>query len=137
MGRKKEIFPGPGEMICRNVRLMAKAAGWKLGDLERAVGLSVGYFARCRQSASVPAVDTVYNAAKCLGVTIEDLLDENLPKRLKQPAAKAAFSEAVEDALEVFSREELAAMILDEKYPLTGEGSSQGMPGQKKERGWQ
>ena len=83
-------------------------------DIEKAVGFATGYFSRCEKSGNVMRIDTVCTLAKLFGVTVDELLCEDLEKKLKEPLAKATLADAVEAVSDVFSKEEIVRIISEE-----------------------
>lgn len=71
---------------------LAKERKVKIGDLEKAAGVSAGYLARLgkEDNNSIPSVETVYKMAQSLGVTTDYFLhasDENLTPKEEQVLA--------------------------------------------------
>ncbi len=60
-----------------NARLCCKQKGMRIGDLERQVGVSPGYLSRIEYSRRV-SLANICRTAEILGVTIDDLLSENM-----------------------------------------------------------
>ena len=100
--------------LCRNVRILAKEQRIKMKDVESAAGLANGYFFRCEQNSNAMRIDTVCTLAELFGVTVDELLCEDLEKKLKEPLAKATLADAVEAVSEVFSKEEIMRIISEE-----------------------
>jgi len=100
--------------LCHNVRILAKERRIKMKDIETALGLANGYFCRCEQNSNAMRIDTVCALAELFGVTVDELLCENLEKKLKEPLAKATLADAVEAVSDVFSKEEIMRIISEE-----------------------
>ena len=67
-----------------NVLYFADLKGVKIGEIEKAINRRLGYISRWRKNSSkaVP-IEDVYNIARFLGVTIEDIIisDVNVLKK--------------------------------------------------------
>ena len=83
-------------------------------DIETALGLAKGYFCRCEQNSNAMRIDTAYALANLFGVTVDELLCEDLEKKLKEPLAKATLADAVEAVRDVFSKDEIVRIISEE-----------------------
>lgn len=64
--------------ISRNVRFICKQRGLNIGDLEKQIGVSTGYFSRLEKNGLKISLLNVYNASEILGVTIDDLINKDL-----------------------------------------------------------
>ena len=100
--------------LCHNVRILAKKQRIKMKDIERNLGLAKGYFCRCEQNSNAMRIDTVCKLADLFGVTVDELLCEDLEKKLKEPLAKATLADAVEAVSDVFSKDEIVRIISEE-----------------------
>ena len=100
--------------LCHNVRILAKKQRIKMKDIETTLGLAKGYFCRCEQNSNAMKIDTAYTLAKLFGVTVDELLSDNLEKKLKEPLAKATLADAVDAVSDVFSKEEIVRIISEE-----------------------
>ena len=100
--------------LCRNVRILAKKQRIKMKDIETTLGLAKGYFCRCEQNSNAMRIDTVCKLAELFGVTVDELLCEDLEKKLKEPLAKATLADAVEAVSDVFSKDEIVRIISEE-----------------------
>lgn len=67
-----------------NILYFAKLKGIKIGEVEKAIDRRLGYISRWRKNSSkaVP-IEDVYNIARFLGVTVEDIImsDINVLKK--------------------------------------------------------
>lgn len=66
--------------ICiSNIYQLAKEKGLKIGDLEKAAGVSAGYLSRINKedNTTVPAVDFIAGIAKELGVTVDAIINND------------------------------------------------------------
>lgn len=67
-----------------NILYFAKLKGIKIGEIEKAIDRRLGYISRWRKNSSkaVP-IEDVYNIARFLGVTVEDIImsDINVLKK--------------------------------------------------------
>ena len=97
-----------------NVKLLAKAKGLKMMEVEKAAGLAIGYFSRCNQCRNSTSIDTVYALAKLFNVSIDDLISDTYEKRMKIALVKSAIADAISLASEVFTKEEIIQIILKE-----------------------
>lgn len=97
-----------------NVKIFAKIKGCRLQDVEKAVGVSVGYFARCEQSSSFTGIDILCALSEFFSVPIEDLITDAYEKRIKAAKAKAALSDAISQAQETLSKEEIIRIVRGE-----------------------
>ena len=100
--------------LCHNVRILAKKQRIKMKDIETTLGHAKGYFCRCEQNSNAMKIDTAYTLAKLFGVTVDELLSDNLEKKLKEPLAKATLADAVDAVSDVFSKEEIVRIISEE-----------------------
>ena len=76
-----------GTYLPINVARLAKEKKMRLGDVEKEIGVSIGYFSRFNTHKNRHAsVQTVIKAAEVLDVTIEELLSE--PPIMKENKAK-------------------------------------------------
>lgn len=71
------------QVFSRNARLLCKRKGIKIGELEKSIGASQGYLARMELNGGSPNLYKMYMTSKALGVSIDDLLDWDLPAKLK------------------------------------------------------
>jgi len=55
------------------VREEVRAQGLKLGDFERSIGVSVGYFSRTQRHNSTPSLLIALEISKTLGVSLDYL----------------------------------------------------------------
>ena len=97
-----------------NVKMFAKAKGCRLKDVEKAIGVSGGYFVRGVENSSSPKTDVLCALSAFFDVPIEDLITDAYEKRMKAAQAKAAFTNAVSQAQETFSKEEIVRIIQEE-----------------------
>ncbi len=68
------------ERIATNAKLYCKAMHRNIGDLERDIGVSIGYLSRIKGKAMLP-IDKGYAIANWLGVAMDDLVTGKLIKR--------------------------------------------------------
>lgn len=100
--------------VCRNVRLLAKSQGYKMKDVERAAGLSVGYFNRCSKNRSSTSIDTVYALARLFDVPVDYLISDSCEKSIKAVLTKITLSDVVKLASEVLSKDEMRRVIRED-----------------------
>ena len=98
-----------------NVKLLAKAKGLKMMEVEKAAGLAIGYFSRCNQCRNSTSIDTVYALAKLFNVSIDDLISDTFEKRMKIAVAKTTIADAISIASEIFTKEEIIRIIMEDK----------------------
>ena len=60
--------------LTNNIRYLVKRSGGNLGEFEKSIGVSVGYFSR---EIKYPSIWTMYSAAKKLGVNLQDLIEKD------------------------------------------------------------
>lgn len=64
-----------------NVRIVAKQKDMKIGELESAAGVSLGYISRTnKDSGTKPGIDFVVNISRILGVSLDSLVSRDLSK---------------------------------------------------------
>lgn len=75
-----------------NIRALVEQKGVKLGDIERAAGMTAGYMSRLEKEGnnSDPSVEFLVTAAKMLGVGLEELIYGKVGKL--QPAEEKVFN---------------------------------------------
>ncbi len=79
------------ELVAFNIKYLASQKGLKLGDIERSVGVNVGYFSRkLRTDTSIP-LDIVYACSQILDVTIDELCGDIRLKELQECAEKCGY----------------------------------------------
>ena len=66
--------------LASNIQIICKSRKIRIGDVEKAAGLSTGYLARCRNGSFNRGIslDTAAEIARILGVSLNSLIDENL-----------------------------------------------------------
>lgn len=64
------------EVVCFNVKYLAKKKGIKIGDIESKLGKPIGYLARKVINKTQLTIDIVDEMAKMLGVSINDLCSD-------------------------------------------------------------
>lgn len=81
------------KLMIANVKYLVKKQGIKLGELQKAVGVSVGYFSRLEKSNSMPNLEVVMRTADILGVSMDELLYSDV----RPPTALLELEILVED----------------------------------------
>ena len=103
-----------GELLYRNVKQIAREQGRKLREIEQAIGVSTGYFARAKDARTPMTVGLALVLAKQLGVEIEDLITNRRQRKLQEALVREAISAARMFAGREISRETLIQMIREE-----------------------
>lgn len=70
--RRGRSGKGEEQMLLENIRTLCKERGLSISTLEKAAKLGNGTISRWGESS--PRVDNLLSVARCLGVTLEDLL---------------------------------------------------------------
>ena len=74
------------EIICANVRYLAKKNNMKIGDIEESINLCRGYFSRKDKDDSAIPIDRIYLIAQIFNVSMDDMCS-NIPlKELEENA---------------------------------------------------
>jgi len=107
--------------LYNNVKKIAKLHGRKLGDLETSIGLTKGYFWRCRKNHNSPRLEPIYTLAGMLGVSIEDLITDAYRKQQEEEQARKRISEVITSVQDVLNREEIIRTIREEMGQEGGE----------------
>ena len=78
-----------------NIYAIAKDKGIKIGDLEKAAGLSAGYLSKLSKegNTAVPGIDSLLLIAQALGISIDALVSVNYKDLNKDEKYLAAFIE--------------------------------------------
>ena len=98
--------------IYMNVKWLARIHEKKMYEVEREVGVSEGFFARCKTSCNSMSVDVVWKIAKLFNVSVDALLTEDLCMTyLRDTVIRADFHLAYRVARRYFTDEELADMV--------------------------
>ena len=64
-------------VLCyHNIKVLAHKKGIKLGEIEAKSGVSQGYFSVVSRNGSSPSINTLFNTAEILGVTLDTLTHE-------------------------------------------------------------
>lgn len=78
------------EQISSNVRYLVKTKHLNIGDVERELGLSAGYFSRKVDGSKMP-VQVAFNAANLLGISLDELCTDFRYASLKKEAAEMGY----------------------------------------------
>jgi len=105
---------GYGEHLYRNVKQIAREQGRRLQDIERALGVSVGYFSRAKEARHPMDIVSAAALGRLLGVELEDLITDRRQLKLRENLVRDAIADACLFAGNVISREEMIQMIRDE-----------------------
>lgn len=67
-------------LLIKNIGVLLRKNGLRLGDLENALGISAGYISRTSKpgSGKKMSIDTVWKIARLFGVSLQDLLVKDL-----------------------------------------------------------
>ena len=68
-------MPFNKDVFVSNVQAIKNARGLKLGNIERAVGVSPGYLARLKSMGNSPSAELFVSVCEYLGVTAEEMID--------------------------------------------------------------
>ena len=105
-------------ILQHNVKMFCEIQGRKIKDIEKAIGVSEGYFVRCSQCHNSTGIDVICDLAELFNVPIEDLITDAYEKRLQTTQAKAELtkaatqlSEAISKAQESIGKEEILRII--------------------------
>lgn len=79
------------ELVAFNIKYLASQKGLKLGDIERSVGVNVGYFSRKLRTDTAIPLDIVYNCSQILDVTIDELCGDIRLKELQECAKSCGY----------------------------------------------
>lgn len=72
------------KLVSLNIRHLAKQKGIRIGDLEKQLGVRVGYFSRkYLNDSEIVSLEIIYNAAKILETTIDDLCSDRALKEIE------------------------------------------------------
>ena len=63
------------QKICRNVKYLCLMRGLKLGEIEKAIGVSVGYISRTHKEASDFSVCKAHKLAEYFGLAVDHLIE--------------------------------------------------------------
>lgn len=66
------------KIFSRNARYLCKQKGIFIGDLEAEIGVSKGYISRLEKSEKAISLANLYETARILETSIDDLLREDL-----------------------------------------------------------
>ena len=109
--------------IYQNVKWLARLHDMKMYEVEQQVGVSQGFFSRCKGLNNSMSVDVVWKIAKLFGVSLDDLLTEDLfMNHIRDSMIRADFHLAYRVARYYFTDEELAAMVRE--FAKNPEGST-------------
>ena len=75
------------EIICANVRYLAKKNKMLIGEVEESVNLCRGYFSRKNKDDSSIPIDKIYLVAQIFQVSMDDMCS-NIPLRELEETAK-------------------------------------------------
>ena len=78
------------ENIGINVKYLAKEKGLALGEVEKELGVSTGYFSRKVDGSNIP-VQLAFNAAKLFGVSMDEFCSDIRFENLKKEAAELGY----------------------------------------------
>ena len=74
---------GINQIVSDNIRFLAQRKNYGIGNLERELGLRIGYFSRKVSDDSCLDFKFVYQATQILDVSFNDLCDENLQEQFQ------------------------------------------------------
>lgn len=79
------------ELVAFNVRYVAKRKGLKIGEIEKEVGVRIGYFSRKSQTDTSTSLEVIYKTAKILDVSIDELCTDLRLKELNEVANECGY----------------------------------------------
>lgn len=68
--------------IIQNIRALLRMKNIKIGQLEKTIGVSVGYVSRLENGEKRMGFNTIYKAAQTLGVTVDELITGEFRKEI-------------------------------------------------------
>lgn len=68
-------MPFNNDVFVNNVYAIRKEKHLRMSEIEKATGVSIGYFARIKNEQKSPSAITLVAACEALGVTVEEILD--------------------------------------------------------------
>lgn len=102
---------GLRERIYENTKALARLRGIKVSEVEKQIGVSVGYLSRTSKCLTV---EKTYKIATLFGVTIDSLIKENYAEICKERFAEYDLRDAVKAAKEVITEPNLLEIVKDE-----------------------
>ena len=85
------------ELVCLNIRYLARKKGLKIGQLESMLNVRVGYFSRKVRSDSSVNFETVYKAAQILDVSIDELCSNRFIDEISDLVSEFGYKLVKED----------------------------------------
>ena len=79
------------EIICANVRYLAKKNKMKIGDVEESVNLCRGYFSQKDKDDSAMPIDRIYLIAQIFQVSMDDMCSNIALKELEENAKEFGY----------------------------------------------
>lgn len=70
-------------MILNNIKWLAKSKGILIGNLEKEVGVSKGYFSRLEKSIREMSLGTAAKVADVLGCTLDELVLTDIGRQIE------------------------------------------------------
>ena len=74
--KKNEI----NDRIVNNIYHLCEMKSIKIGDMERKIGVRIGYFSRKKKSQSTVGLLELYEATELLGVSLDEITNKNMYK---------------------------------------------------------
>ena len=81
------------QLLVKNIRFLCKTNGLKVGDLEKQVGVHVGYFARLYNDITNISATNLYKVSKIFDISMNDLIERNLYKEQRIKKLKKELEE--------------------------------------------
>ena len=117
---KRHVESKYSEQLHRNVKMICRKQGRRLKDVEKAIGVSEGYFARNKIARGSTGIDIICALAELFNIPIEGLITDNYERGFQEMQAKAALtdaaaklSEAIDEARGILKRDEIYQIIED------------------------
>lgn len=81
------------QLLVENIRYLCKITNTKIGELEKRIGISAGYFSRLSHRNSDITINILYQVSEIFSISMNDLVEKRLGreqriKELKEELAK-------------------------------------------------
>ena len=114
--------------LLQNIFAVIEQKGLKIGEVEKASGLSVGYLSRlAKAEKSFPTVETVWSIARTLGVSLEWLIEGNAERITSQAEYLSQFISRLFDQTQE-GRLDWGRYTIWDIDTMLAEGAPQGFP---------
>ena len=102
------------QWLYENVKFLARMHKLRLQDVEKAVGVSKGFFSRARSRHDSVSAKTLCALADYFGVTIDSLISDGLQQGLRRRRFRKELARVLDQADGLLSGKELTAIVLYE-----------------------